>query len=160
MAKKCKITLGTIITCSAIALGLAAFFMMFATAVSGTGKLIGTTPSYKGTEVIFGYKEGDTVLLNFNFIAFLGLFILPLASVCLACASLLTGKKVLSYVSAALFIVGAILAFLTVAIFKSGVASGTLYDAYEWKLAAGPILSAIFGIVAGAGLATKELLKL
>ncbi|MBR1868378.1 MAG: hypothetical protein IJ800_07410 [Clostridia bacterium] len=159
MAKSIKVNLGTIMVCCSVLFGLAAFFMMFAPAVSGEGKIIGTAPVYSGAQVIFGYSENDTAILNFNFLAFLGLFLLPLGGVICACASLFTGNKALSYVAAVVFVVGAVLAFFTVASFKSGVASGTFYDLYNWKLAVGPILSGIFGAVAGCLIAGKEILK-
>ncbi len=154
-----KVNLGKVILCLAAVFGLAAICMVFVPAVKGTGKLIGTEPVFSGTQVVFGYKDGDTQILNFNFLAFLGLFVLPIAATALTVASFLNGNKTFSFVAAALFLVSAILAFLTVASFKSGVVSGTYYDLYTWKLAIGAILSGVFSVVACCALAVKEFMK-
>ena len=159
MAKKFKLTAGTLLVCLAAVLGLAAFFMMFAPAVTGTGKTFGTQPVYSGTQVIFGYKSEDTQILNFNFLAFLGLFMLPLLGVCLTCLSVLKTNKIFEYVAAVLFVLGGILAFLTVSSFKSGVVDTLLYDIWTWKLGIGAVLSGVFGVLAGCAICLKQLLK-
>ena len=160
MAKKFKFSVGKLVVCLAAALGVAAFFMMFAPAVKGSGKIIGTEPNFSGFQVVFGYSENDTAILSFNFLAFLGLFVLPIAGVVCACFAFFSGKQTFAYVSAVLFIVGAVLAFLTVATFKSGVVMGSYYDLYNWGLGVGAILSGVFGALAGCILVVKELLKI
>lgn len=164
MAKKSKkisfeLTLGNILLCVAAVVGLVAFFMCFVSAISGTGNLLGGQVNYSGTQVAFGYKDGDTEILAFNFFAFLGLFILPLAGVALTVLFFFFKKNLFIYIALACFALAAILAFLADVFFKMGVINGTYYDLYTWKLATGPILAGIFNIIACGSLTVKLFLK-
>ena len=160
MSKKIKIDLGNLFLCFAVIFGLLAFFMIFTAAVKGTGKIIGTEPIYSGTQVVFGYKEGDTTVLTFNFTAFLGLFFLPISAVAFTILSFLQSKKLFSAIAATCFLIGGVIAFFTVASFKAGVASGTYFDLYEWKIGVGAVLSGVFSIIACLNVAVKEIFNL
>lgn len=160
MAKKFKFTLGTCLVCVAAVLGLVAFFMFLLPAVNGKGAL--TTDTFKGTEVIFGRKDGDgNAVINFNFLPFLGMFVLPLAGVVLTVLGFFMDNKLFNLIAAVVFVVGGVIAFLTSAVFASALVGSykTLYSQYTWSLAVGPILSGIFGILSGACLIVKEVLK-
>ena len=164
MAKKSTkatfaLTLGNILVCIAAAFGLVAFFMFFASAISGSGNLLGSQVSYSGAQVAFGYSDGDNKILAFNFFAFLGLFLLPLAGVALTVLFFILRKNLYVYIALGCFALAAILAFLTCVFFKMSVVNGTYYDLYTWKLATGTILAGIFNIIACGSLAVKLFLK-
>lgn len=169
MAKKFKFTLGTCLVCVAAVLGLVAFFMFLLPAVTGTvsGFGVSSTKTFKGTQVVFGYKDGNDQILNFGFIPFLGLFLLPLAGVVLTVLGFFMDNKLFNLIAAVVFVVGGVLAFLAATGISGGSAfadstpASVIKATYDgtWKLAAGPILSGIFGILSGACLIVKEVLK-
>lgn len=96
-------------------LGAAVFAMMFFPAIFVDLPNPLRDLEYTGLQIAFGHKEGNTVILDFNVLAFL-MYILPL---CAAIMSLIVSKglkQVVFLVSGLIFVGSAVLIALTVKI--------------------------------------------
>ena len=135
--------------------GIAAFCMMFLNAVQMSVSIGGATwesgDTFTGAQLAFGYKTegllgGETTVLNFNIMIFLG-FALPLIGGVLAL--LFKNGFLTKIITTACFVVGAVVLFCTVAFMPIGLPDGAkeLFDADSWKLSAGPIVAGVLAIL-------------
>lgn len=142
----------------ALIFGIAAFCMMFLTAVSYSrdGVLVDTSYSYTGAQLAFGYTESigegafevSTTILNFNFMAFIA-FLLPLVGGILAL--LFQNGLVTKIVTCACFVVGAVFLFSMVGFATIGMEEfqQAVVEELSASLGAGPIIGAILAILGG-----------
>lgn len=142
----------------ALIFGIAAFCMMFLTAVSYSrdGVLVDTSYSYTGAQLAFGYTESigegafevSTTILNFNFMAFIA-FLLPLVGGILAV--LFQNGLVTKIVTCACFVVGAVFLFSMVGFATIGMEEfqQAVVEELSASLGAGPIVGAILAILGG-----------
>lgn len=176
MSKKSKLNLGTILCGVAALLGLVAVFMLFAPNVTtGEGKAL---VEYSGLETVFGAKHkvttevmGNTVttetqVFNFSFLSFLP-YLLALVGVVFAVLAAL-GKlgKIAPIVSAACFVVAAVLFFIAVpACVPHASEDLSAEDIKELKetakmaLGAGAIVAGVFSIVSALGVGATLVVK-
>lgn len=135
--------------------GIAAFCMMFLNAVQMSVSIGGATwesgDTFTGAQLAFGYKTegllgGETTVLNFNIMIFLG-FALPLIGGVLAL--LFKNGFLTKIITTACFVVGAVFLFCTVAFMSIGLPDGAkeFFDADSWKLSAGPIVAGVLAIL-------------
>lgn len=145
----------------ALVFGIAAFCMMFLTAINfNAGDT--TSEGWTGAQIVFGHKEdvpliGEVTVLNFNFLALLA-FALPLIGGVLALV--FKNGLITKIVTTACFVAGAVLLFCLVAysglgrvslegenIIEQGINEflSSLYDGIDStkSLAAGPIVGGI-----------------
>ena len=142
----------------ALLFGIAAFCMMFLTAVSYSrdGVLVDTSYSYTGAQLAFGYTESigegalevSTTILNFNFMAFIA-FLLPLVGGILAL--LFQNGLVTKIVTCACFAVGAAFLFSMVGFATIGMEEfqQAVVEELSASLGVGPIIGAILAILGG-----------
>lgn len=142
----------------ALLFGIAAFCMMFLTAVSYSrdGVLVDTSYSYTGAQLAFGYTESigegafevSTTILNFNFMAFIA-FLLPLVGGILAV--LFQNGLVTKIVTCACFVVGAVFLFSMVGFATIGMEEfqQAVVEELSASLGVGPIVGAILAILGG-----------
>lgn len=142
----------------ALIFGIAAFCMMFLTAVSYSrdGVLVDTSYSYTGAQLAFGYTESigegafevSTTILNFNFMAFIA-FLLPLVGGILAV--LFQNGLVTKIVTCACFVVGAVFLFSMVGFATIGMEEfqQAVVEELSASLGVGPIIGAILAILGG-----------
>ena len=142
----------------ALIFGIAAFCMMFLTAVSYSrdGVLVDTSYSYTGAQLAFGYTESigegafevSTTILNFNFMAFIA-FLLPLVGGILAV--LFQNGLVTKIVTCACFVVGAVFLFSMVGFATIGMEEfqQAVVEELSASLGVGPIVGAILAILGG-----------
>ena len=141
----------------ALVFGIAAFCMMFLTAVTYSANLLVTDVSYSytGMQLAFGYTEtvGEgsilettTTILNFNFMAFLA-FLLPIVGGILAL--LFQNGLITKIVTTACFVVGAVFLFSMVGFATIGMAEFQQNVVAEMtaSLGIGPIIGAILAIL-------------
>lgn len=159
MAKKFELNLKTILTVVAAVLGLVAFFMMFAPAL--TSKL----GDYKGTEIAFG--SGEKIAASAYMLAYILVIIGVVASVV---AVLGIGGKIVPLVAAVCLLVGGIFFFLpaSLAMPYTGELSGDAKDKYvelfregvkEMDLGAGAIVGGILSILGAVAVAVPVFIK-
>ena len=142
MKKKQKLILSWGMTVFAAACGVAAFFTVFADAITYSYNILGNL-SYTGLQVALGYslKSGALELAVFNASAGIILaYLLPMIGAC----GLIIGKdkKIVMVLSSALMVAGGVLCFLLVQ-FLSGPNVGTPL------LAAGPIAAGVLAAFGG-----------
>lgn len=142
----------------ALIFGIAAFCMMFLTAVSYSngGTIVDVSYSYTGAQLAFGYTESigegalevSTTILNFNFMAFIA-FLLPLVGGILAL--LFQNGLVTKIVTCACFAVGAAFLFSMVGFATIGMEElqQTAIEGMTASLGVGPIIGAILAILGG-----------
>lgn len=142
----------------ALIFGIAAFCMMFLTAVSYSngGTIADVSYSYTGAQLAFGYTktigegafEVSTTILNFNFMAFIA-FLLPLVGGILAL--LFQNGLVTKIVTCACFVVGAVFLFSMVGFATIGMEEfqQAVVEELSASLGAGPIVGAILAILGG-----------
>ncbi|MEG2015333.1 MAG: hypothetical protein RR086_06325 [Clostridia bacterium] len=173
--KKSSNLLSLILPLVAVVLGVAAFCMMFLPCVEVVSKNGDLIKAFSGSNIAFGLSETETLIvsvtsktLGFGFLALLG-FVFPL----LGGASLFFAKKnkIFTFVSMALFAVGALLIFLMTTWFASGlitengegfIAVGGIYKANELvlhRLGVGAIIGGILSILGACVGAAKLVLK-
>ena len=170
MAKKKGLNLGMILCGAAALLGLVAFFMLFATNL--TAEALDTKVEYSGLETVFGAahksvvlgKEVETEIFKFSFLSLLP-YLLALVGVVMAVLAAL-GKlgKIAPIVSAACFVVAAILFFIAVATCVLNVSDkATADDISKMKeglsLGAGVIVAGVLSILAGLASGATLVLK-
>lgn len=160
MAKKKKSLNYIVVGALALLFGIAAFCMMFLTAITfKSGDTV--TDGYTGAQLAFGYSEdiplfGEFKVLGFNFVALLA-FALPLVG---GVVALITKNGLISkIISVACFVAGAVLLFSIVGYSGLGRATSEnsivqafldeLYKAIDSTkgLGIGAILGAIFSII-------------
>ena len=142
----------------ALIFGIAAFCMMFLTAVSYSngGTIADVSYSYTGAQLAFGYTktigegafEVSTTILNFNFMAFIA-FLLPLVGGILAL--LFQNGLVTKIVTCACFVVGAVFLFSMVGFATIGMEEfqQAVVEELSASLGVGPIIGAILAILGG-----------
>lgn len=142
----------------ALLFGIAAFCMMFLTAVSYSngGTIVDVSYSYTGAQLAFGYTETigegafevSTTILTFNFMAFIA-FLLPLVGGILAL--LFQNGLVTKIVTCACFVVGAAFLFSMVGFATIGMEEfqQAVVEELSASLGAGPIVGAILAILGG-----------
>ena len=141
----------------ALLFGIAAFCMMFLTAVTYSNDgLIDVSYSYTGAQLAFGYSETvgsgalevSTTLLTFNFMAFIA-FLLPLVGGILAV--LFQNGLVTKIVTCACFAVGAAFLFSMVGFATIGMEEfqQAVVEELSASLGVGPIIGAILAILGG-----------
>ena len=142
----------------ALLFGIAAFCMMFLTAVSYSngGTIADVSYSYTGAQLAFGYTktigegafEVSTTILNFNFMAFIA-FLLPLVGGILAV--LFQNGLVTKIVTCACFVVGAVFLFSMVGFATIGMEEfqQAVVEELSASLGVGPIVGAILAILGG-----------
>ncbi len=142
----------------ALIFGIAAFCMMFLTAVSYSngGTIADVSYSYTGAQLAFGYTktigegafEVSTTILNFNFMAFIA-FLLPLVGGILAV--LFQNGLVTKIVTCACFVVGAVFLFSMVGFATIGMEEfqQAVVEELSASLGVGPIVGAILAILGG-----------
>jgi len=139
-----KKMLKKILGIGAIVVGVLAFLTMFMDA----GKALGA--GLEGSKIAFGDKD---VALKLNPIALVA-YLLPLAGAVVAFLSFRKGgDKKLNWIAAILFLVGVILMILMPMywyMFADGKMAREYYKAIDIKLAAGGILTVVFGILGAA----------
>ena len=140
----------------ALIFGIAAFCMMFLTAVSYSngGTIADVSYSYTGAQLAFGYTktigegafEVSTTILNFNFMAFIA-FLLPLVGGILAV--LFQNGLVTKIVTCACFVVGAVFLFSMVGFATIGMEEfqQAVVEELSASLGVGPIIGAILAIL-------------
>ena len=144
----------------ALVLGIAAFCMMFLTAVTYSADLgiANTSYSYTGMQLAFGYSEtiGEgsalettTTILTFNFMVFIA-FLLPLIGGILAV--LFQNGLLTKIVTCACFVVGAVFLFSMVGFASIGMSDlqTTLVENMDASLGVGCIVGAVLSIIGGA----------
>ena len=139
--------------------GIAAFCMMFLNAVQMSVSIGGATwesgDTFTGAQLAFGYKTegllgGETTVLNFNIMIFLG-FALPLIGGVLAL--LFKNGFLTKIITTACFVVGAVFLFSTTgftAISLGEEAKDGILLLYKEELAVGPIIAGILAIIGAA----------
>ena len=142
---------------AAAVLGLVAVFMIFVASI-----VIRTAPDhyYTGLQVVFGYKENSFTEFTFSFFNLLP-YLLTLGGIVLVVLNFLgKGKDFFVWIAVALFVVAAILFFMTIACCWMTMFDGaTAAEIDEFKnetmlLGAGPIISGICTILAAIATAT------
>ena len=141
----------------ALVLGIAAFCMMFLTAVTYSADLgiANTGYSYTGMQLAFGYSEtiGEgsvlettTTILTFNFMVFIA-FLLPLIGGILAV--LFQNGLLTKIVTTACFVVGAVFLFSIVGFATIGMEEfqQALVEELSASLGVGPIIVAVLAIL-------------
>ena len=141
----------------ALVLGIAAFCMMFLTAVTYSADLgiANTSYSYTGMQLAFGYSEtiGEgsvlettTTILTFNFMVFIA-FLLPLIGGILAV--LFQNGLLTKIVTTACFVVGAVFLFSIVGFATIGMEEfqQALVEELSASLGVGPIIGAVLAIL-------------
>ncbi len=141
----------------ALVLGIAAFCMMFLTAVTYSADLgiANTSYSYTGMQLAFGYSEtiGEgsvlettTTILTFNFMVFIA-FLLPLIGGILAV--LFQNGLLTKIVTTACFVVGAVFLFSTVGLATIGMEEfqQNIVAELTASLGIGPIIGAVLSIL-------------
>lgn len=141
----------------ALVLGIAAFCMMFLTAVTYSADLgiANTSYSYTGMHLAFGYSEtiGEgsvlettTTILTFNFMVFIA-FLLPLIGGILAV--LFQNGLLTKIVTTACFVVGAVFLFSTVGLATIGMEEfqQNIVAELTASLGIGPIIGAVLSIL-------------
>ena len=141
----------------ALELGIAAFCMMFLTAVTYSADLgiANTSYSYTGMQLAFGYSEtiGEgsvlettTTILTFNFMVFIA-FLLPLIGGILAV--LFQNGLLTKIVTTACFVVGAVFLFSTVGLATIGMEEfqQNIVAELTASLGIGPIIGAVLSIL-------------
>ncbi len=142
--------------------GIAATLMILAPAFVGTGKILGTRYYFAGSEAAFGLSQtvgkATLTILVPNLLSIL-CFLLPLPAAVLCVLSLIPRlskyARALTLVGAALFLVCALLAFLSLIPFASTVVGREFAGLYSWSYGAGTILCAASSLVSSACLAIK-----
>lgn len=142
---------------AALVLGIAAFCMMFLTAVTYSADLgiTNTSYSYTGMQLAFGYSEtiGEgsvlettTTILTFNFMVFIA-FLLPLIGGILAV--LFQNGLLTKIVTTACFVVGAVFLFSIVGFATIGMEEfqQALVEELSASLGVGPIIGAVLAIL-------------
>ena len=141
----------------ALVFGIAAFCMMFLTAVTYSADLgiANTSYSYTGMHLAFGYSEtiGEgsvlettTTILTFNFMVFIA-FLLPLIGGILAV--LFQNGLLTKIVTTACFVVGAVFLFSIVGFATIGMEEfqQALVEELSASLGVGPIIGAVLAIL-------------
>ena len=141
----------------ALVLGIAAFCMMFLTAVTYSADLgiANTSYSYTGMQLAFGYSEtiGEgsvlettTTILTFNIMVFIA-FLLPLIGGILAV--LFQNGLLTKIVTTACFVVGAVFLFSTVGLATIGMEEfqQNIVAELTASLGIGPIIGAVLSIL-------------
>lgn len=141
----------------ALVLGIAAFCMMFLTAVTYSADLgiANTSYSYTGMQLAFGYSEtigeGSVLettktILTFNFMVFIA-FLLPLIGGILAV--LFQNGLLTKIVTTACFVVGAVFLFSIVGFATIGMEEfqQALVEELSASLGVGPIIGAVLAIL-------------
>ncbi len=142
--------------------GLSAVLMIFAPAFIGTGKILGSRYFFTGIEAAFGLSEtvgkATLTVLAPNLLSIL-CFFLPLPAATLALLSLLPRfskyARLFTLIGAVLFLLCALLAFLSVIPFASAVVGREFSGLYVWSLGAGSILCALFSLLSCTSLTLK-----
>ena len=176
MAKKKGLNLGMILCGAAALLGLVAFFMLFAPNLTSsyTNILNGKseTVGYSGLETVFGAAHKTTVagkevseeVFKFSFLSLLP-YLLALVGVVMAVLAVL-GKlgKIAPIVSAACFVVAAILFFIAVPTCVLNVSDKATADDISklkegFSLGAGVIVAGVLSILAALASGATLVLK-
>ncbi len=147
MGKKQQRTLVWIATIFAAACGVAAFFMIFAKAVSYENFIFGDT--FTGLQVALGYTVNDSKIFDAS-AGILLAFLFPLIGACVAIIG--KGNKYVSILASAMLITGGILALCALSLLKSHY-PGTP------NLEAGPIVSGVLAILGGGVECTSVFVK-
>lgn len=164
MAKKKsskKSSLGLIIALGLFILAIVSACMIFLNACKVNGKvaIVDYESIYKGTEFIFGKKNSDgDVILKFNIVGFLGLFLPLIGSLLFIVLYLVMGKSKggkAVVIPALCFIAGAVLAFLSLKGFLSAnefsgtnvSILGVTIGSAKWSFLAGPIIAGCVNVV-------------
>ncbi len=143
--------------------GVAAAAMILTPAFVGTGKILGTRYVFLGYEAAFGLSEplGSTNLsvLAPGLLSILA-FLLPIPAAALCVLSLLPRlsghERLFTLLGAALFLLGALLSFLSLIPFPSTVVGREFSGLYSWSYGVGTILCAAFSLLSSASLAVKR----
>lgn len=140
----------------ALVLGIAAFCMMFLTAVTYSADLLITDVSYSytGMQLAFGYSEtvgegslsASKTILNFNFMMFAA-FVLPVIGGFLAL--IFKNGLITKIVTTACFVVGAVFLFSTVGLATIGMEEfqQNIVAELTASLGIGPIIGAVLSIL-------------
>lgn len=168
--KKSKLDLGKILTLAAMLLALAAFFFMFAPAVTS-----GTDTARTGAQVAFGYTAKTEVLGNtvstkiLVFSAYFIPYLLVIIGLVFSVLSLLgVLPKISKFIAVGCYIAAGVLFFLAVQMATPYVAEAITGDAKteiikafrdNLTLSYGAILSGIFALMAGIASALPVFLK-
>ena len=157
--KKAKIKASPILAAVAALFALVAILVMFAPAINATGD------TYTGFEITFGAKRSAVVatatVLKFSFGNFVP-FILAIAGLVLALLGILgKGGKLVSFIAAGLLVAAGVLFFCALPMTMPNVDSNDAADLIRkgYELAAGPIVSGIFSILAGAAMLFRVFVK-
>ncbi|MCH5147733.1 MAG: hypothetical protein J1G05_00030 [Clostridiales bacterium] len=170
MAKKSGLNLGMILGGAAALLGLVAFFMLFAPNL--VSEVLNVKTEYSGLETVFGAahkstvlgKEVETEIFKFSFLSFLP-YLLALVGVAMAVLAAL-GKlgKIAPIVSAACFVVAAILFFIAVPTCVLNLPDKATADDISkakevYSLGAGVIVAGVLSIIAALANAANLVLN-
>ncbi|MBQ7712888.1 MAG: hypothetical protein IJT69_03620 [Clostridia bacterium] len=137
MKKKTKTMLSWGLTILAAACGVAAFFVVFADAVSYQGLILGST--FTGLQIGLGYTVNNVVVFEASAGVILA-YLLPLLAACVLIIG--KGNRILALVASALMITGGVLAFCTLNLLN-GTSVGVP------ALAAGSVASGVLSLVGG-----------
>ncbi len=172
MAKKSANSVAKWIPLVGAVLGLAAVVMLFVDAIAI--EVLNTRTAYTGLQVTFGFTKetevlGSTVstkMVEFSFMNLLA-YLCAIGGIVLAVLSALgKGSKFFSFIAAALFVVAAVLFFLTLAntmmtVWKEAeLTAEQLKDARSnYSLQAGPIVAGVCSILAAISCVVPVFLK-
>ncbi len=142
--------------------GVAATAMILTPAFIGTGKILGTRYFFMGFEAAFGLSEtvgkATLTVLAPNLLSIL-CFLLPIPAVALCILSLIPRlskhARLFTLIGAALFLLCAFLAFLSLIPFASTIVGREFSGLYTWSYGAGTVLCAAFSLVSSVCLAAK-----
>jgi len=156
-----KKKLRSILSICALVLGVLTFLMMF----MEVGGAKGMDGGFKGSEIVFGYKEkvaGLTAeLLKFNFVALLA-FVLPLAGGIVGFIAGRKENKMLTWIAAALFLVGFILIILLPVYWDMAAANKMIAEKLKMldiKVLFGGILAGVFALLGAGACVARNIIK-
>ena len=147
MKKKTKTLLSWGLTILAAACGVAAFFVVFADAVSYQGLILGST--FTGLQIGLGYTVNNVVVFEASAGVILA-YLLPLLAACVLIIG--KGNRILALVASALMITGGVLALCTLNLLN-GTSVGVP------ALAAGSVASGVLSVAGGLVAAGSSVIK-